>query len=416
MRELTKAERDWVSATLKKIEDKMVPVTERNRGIIPYTTVNGRFDNKAETEVTWWTNGFWGGEMWQLYKLTGKELFREEAINVEELLDENLMVSEKLDHDNGFKWLPTSVIRYRQDKNEKSLNRAMLAAGNMAGRFNMAGGFIRAWNNWDNVDRRGYAIIDCMMNLPLLYRASEETTDPRFKMIAVSHADTAMKTFVREDGSVNHIVVFDPFTGEMKESLGGQGYGVGSSWTRGQSWGIYGFALSYYYTGDKKYLDTARKIADYVLSDMPESYLVPIDYRQPKDVDLEDSTAAAITASGLIELAALLGSTAAGLGNKLTDENHGHDSTANEVLWASGRCAAGKGVSSDEGDKYLDAAIKLLKTLDEKRCSWGADTDNILNNCAVDYHGDGHNMSIIYGDYYFIEALMKLSGDALRIF
>ncbi len=379
MRKLTQDEQKWVEVTLKKITDKMVPVTESNRDRIPYTTVEGRFDDKSESEITWWTNGFWGGEMWQLYKLTGNEMFRKEAIGVEEKLDENLMISEGLDHDNGFKWLPTSVIRYKLEKNKDSLNRGMLAAGNMAGRFNMAGNFIRAWNNWDNVDRRGYAIIDCMMNLPLLYWASEETTDPRFKMIAVAHADTAMKTFVRQDGSVNHIVVFDPFTGEMKESLGGQGYGVGSSWTRGQSWGIYGFALSYRYTGDRKYLETSGKIADYVLSAMPGSYLVPIDYRQPADVDLEDSTAAAITASGLIELAGLLG--------------------------------------EEEGaDKYLDAGLKLLKTLEEKRISWGLETDNLLNNCAVDYHGDGHNMSIIYGDYYFIEAVMKLAGKALTIF
>ena len=377
MRALKDDERAWVLKTLKKIEDKMVPVTERNLGKIPYTTVDGKFDDKSVSDPCWWTNGFWGGEMWQLFALTGNEMFRQEAIGVEQKLDKNLMTSEGLDHDNGFKWLPTSVIRYKLEKNGESLNRAMLAANNMAGRFNLAGNFIRAWNNWDNVDRRGYAIIDCMMNLPLLYWASEETTDPRFKMMAVAHADTAMKEFVREDGSVNHIVVFDPFTGVMTETLGGQGYAKGSSWTRGQSWGIYGFALSARYTGEKKYLETSKKIADYVLSEMPESFLVPIDYRQPKDVDLEDSTAAAITASGLIELAQQM---------------------------------------EDGGDKYLDAAVKLLKTLDEKRCSWGLDTDNLLNNCAVDYHGDGHNMSIIYGDYYFIEALMKLDDKALRIF
>lgn len=377
MRALKDDERAWVLKTLKKIEDKMVSVTERNLGKIPYTTVDGKFDDKSVSDPCWWTNGFWGGEMWQLFALTGNEMFRQEAIGVEQKLDKNLMTSEGLDHDNGFKWLPTSVIRYKLEKNGESLNRAMLAANNMAGRFNLAGNFIRAWNNWDNVDRRGYAIIDCMMNLPLLYWASEETTDPRFKMMAVAHADTAMKEFVREDGSVNHIVVFDPFTGVMTETLGGQGYAKGSSWTRGQSWGIYGFALSARYTGEKKYLETSKKIADYVLSEMPESFLVPIDYRQPKDVDLEDSTAAAITASGLIELAQQM---------------------------------------EDGGDKYLDAAVKLLKTLDEKRCSWSLDTDNLLNNCAVDYHGDGHNMSIIYGDYYFIEALMKLDDKALRIF
>ena len=377
MRKLTEKEKTWTNEILKKVSQKMTAVTERNRGIIPYTTKNGRFDDKSGEEITWWTNGFWGGEMWQLYKLTGNEMFREEAIGVEEKLDKNLMITEGLDHDNGFKWLPTSVIRYKLEKEPKSLNRGMLAASNMAGRFNIAGRFIRAWNNWDNVDRRGYAIIDCMMNLPLLYWATRETTDPRFEMIARAHADTAMRDFVREDGSVNHIVVYDPFTGKVTDTLGGQGYAKGSSWTRGQSWGIYGFALSSYYTGEKKYLETSRKIADYVLSAMPKSYLVPIDYRQPGDVDLEDSTAAAITASGLIELSQQL---------------------------------------CDGADIYLDAAIRLLRTLDEKRVSWDPETDNLLNNCAVDYHGDGHNMSIIYGDYYFIEALMKLNENALRVF
>ncbi|MBR4670964.1 MAG: glycoside hydrolase family 88 protein [Butyrivibrio sp.] len=380
MRILTDSEKQWVNETLRKISDKMEVVTKRNLDKIPYTTdQNGRFDDKSGKDICWWTNGFWGGEMWQLYKLTGNEMYKEEAIKVEDKLDENLMIIEGLDHDNGFKWLPTSVCRYKLFNNKESYNRALLAATNMAGRFNMTGKFIRAWNNWDDVDRRGFAIIDCMMNLPLLYWASEETTDPRFEMIARAHADTAREAFVREDGSVNHIIIFDPETGEIVGKPGGQGYGEGSSWTRGQSWGIYGFTLSFKYTGDEKYLDTAKEIADYVISEIPDSHLIPIDYRQPKDVELEDSTAAAITASGLIELSMAVG---------------------DEAL----------------SDKYLDTAIKLLKTLDEKRISWGDDADNLLNKCAVDYHGDGHNMSIIYGDYYFIEAMMKLAGIALEIF
>ncbi len=380
MRKLTENEKKWIDTTLKKISGKMEEVTKRNLDKIPYTTDKyGRFDDKSGKDICWWTNGFWGGEMWQLYKLTGNEMYKKEAIKVEDKLDENLMNIEGLDHDNGFKWLPTSVCRYKLFNNKESYNRAMLAATNMAGRFNIVGRFIRAWNNWDDVDRRGFAIIDCMMNLPLLYWASEETTDPRFEMIARAHADTAMKAFVREDGSVNHIIIFDPETGEIVGKPGGQGYGEGSSWTRGQSWGIYGFTLSYKYTGDEKYLDTAKAIANYVLSQIPDSCLIPIDYRQPDDIKLEDSTAAAITASGLIELS---------------------QATGDDEL----------------SDKYLDAAFKLLKTLDEKRISWGTDTDNLLNNCAVDYHGDGHDMSIIYGDYYFIEAMMKLAGNALEIF
>lgn len=387
MRKLTSKEKQWVTDTLRKIGDKMEVVTKRNLGAIPYTTdENGRFDDKSKTDICWWTNGFWGGEMWQLYKLTGNEMYKEEAVKVEEMLDENLMNIEGLDHDNGFKWLPTSVCRYKLYNNKESYNRALLAATNMAGRFNIVGNFIRAWNNWDNVDRRGFAIIDCMMNLPLLYWASSVTTDPRFEMIARAHADTAGKAFVREDGSVNHIVIFDPDTGKIVGKPGGQGYKEGSSWTRGQSWGIYGYALSYKYTGEKKYLDISMRIADYVMSEIPDSYLVPIDYRQPADVDLEDSTAAAITASGLIELSKAL---------------ERYDET---------------GTFGEKADKYLECAINLLKTLDEKRISWGTDTDNLLNNCAVDYNGDGHNMSIIYGDYYFIEAMMKLEGSALEIF
>ena len=380
MRKLTENEKKWIDTTLKKISGKMEEVTKRNLDKIPYTTDKyGRFDDKSGKDICWWTNGFWGGEMWLLYKLTENEMYKKEAIKVEDKLDENLMNIEGLDHVNGFKWLPTSVCRYKLFNNKESYNRAMLAATNMAGRFNIVGRFIRAWNNWDDVDRRGFAIIDCMMNLPLLYWASEETTDPRFEMIARAHADTAMKAFVREDGSVNHIIIFYPETGEIVGKPGGQGYGEGSSWTRGQSWGIYGFTLSYKYTGDEKYLDTAKAIANYVLSQIPDSCLIPIDYRQPDDIKLEDSTAAAITASGLIELS---------------------QATGDDEL----------------SDKYLDAAFKLLKTLDEKRISWGTDTDNLLNNCAVDYHGDGHDMSIIYGDYYFIEAMMKLAGNALEIF
>jgi unsaturated chondroitin disaccharide hydrolase len=202
---------------LQKIAEKERIVAERNKGRIPYTTRKGRFDDKLETNVSWWTNGFWGGFMWQLYTLDKSEIFRENAEFVEEQLDQTLMDYHALDHDNGFKWLQTSVGNYRQFKNEKSKNRAILAAGDLAGRFNTLGGFIRAWNDWgDDVDRRGWAIIDCMMNLPLLYWASEETGDPRYAQIAKAHADTTIANFIRGDGSSAHIVEFD--YGNRRES------------------------------------------------------------------------------------------------------------------------------------------------------------------------------------------------------
>lgn len=316
--------------------------------------------------------------MWQMYALTGKEFYKEIAENNEKKLDADLMDYDKLDHDNGFKWLPTAVANYRMTGNKASRNRGLLAASNLAGRYNSAGRFIRAWNNWDQEnDRTGWAIIDCMMNLPLLYWASEELKDPRFTQIATSHADTARDCFVRGDGSVNHIVSFDPINGGMIESFGGQGYGVGSSWTRGQSWGLYGFTLSYLHTKDASYLETAQRIANYFMANIPQSGLIPVDFRQPVDVTWEDSTAAAIAACGLIELA------------KLTE----------------GR----------QSGLYLNAALKMLTALTEKSFNWNEDEDNLLTKCTAAYHDKKHEFSIIYGDYYFLEALMKLVGRELFI-
>lgn len=376
--DLSQEDAVWVSETIEKITEKMKAVTERTRGKVPYTTVNGIFDDRSGSDdIGWWTNGFWGGMMWQLFSLTGEPIYKETAIDLEEKLDAVLMDGEKLDHDNGFKWLPTAAAHYRLDQNQKSCNRAMLAACNLAGRFNLAGNFIRAWNDWGEEDHRGWAIIDCMMNLPLLYWAADRTTDPRFKQIAVAHADTAGKYFVREDGSVNHIVEFDPHTGEMIKTYGGQGYEEGSSWTRGQSWGLYGFVLSYIHTRDIHYLNTAKSIAHYFISNIPESGLIPVDFRQPEDCSWEDSTAAAIAACGLLEL---------------SGHTEGRDSRI-----------------------YRKAAIRLLKTLEQQRCNWNAGEDNILEKCTAAYHDREHEFSIIYGDYYFIEAVLKLPGKGIFI-
>ena len=111
-----------------------------------------------------------------------------------------------------------------------------------------------------------------------------------------------METFVRPDGSVRHIVEFDPFTGEMVRDYGGQGYGQGSSWTRGQTWGLYGFLMSYRHTGKQEYLDTAKRIAHYFIANIPEDALIPVDFRQPATPLWYDDTAAAIAACGLLEM------------------------------------------------------------------------------------------------------------------
>ena len=318
--------------------------------------------------------------MWQLYYATREPVYLENALATEIKLDANLMNRQGMDHDSGFKWLPTSVAHYHMTGDMASRNRALLAADNLAGRFNPIGRFIRAWNNWDgNEDGSfaGSAIIDCMMNLPLLYWAGDEVHDPKFYHIAKMHADTAARYFIRDDGSAKHIVEFDAGTGEYLHSVGGQGYGHDSSWTRGQAWAIYGFVLSYLHTGEERYLATSRKVADYFIANIPASKLIPVDFRQPESPAYEDSTAAAIAACGLLELA--------------------------------------KCVSESERDPYESAALEMLKALADKRCNWDGDTDNLLEKCTAAYHDAEHEFPIIYGDYYFIEAIWKLMGKELFI-
>ena len=368
---LSQQDAAWAAETMEKIKMKMKPVTERSRGKIPYTTVDGVFDDRSGSrDISWWTNGFWGGMMWQLYALTGDELYRETAEELETKLDAVLMRADGLDHDNGFKWLPTAVADYRLTKNPESRNRALLAANNLAGRFNLAGNFIRAWNDWGEDDHRGWAIIDCMMNIPLLYWASEMTGDSRFKTIAMEHADTVLAHTIRPDGSCNHIVVFDPDTGEYLDNPGGQGYESGSSWSRGQSWAIYGMALSYAYTGEKRYLEAAKRTAHYFIANVSMNGYVPlVDFRAPEEPVLIDTSAGVIAACGLLEIASHVG--------------------------------------EHEQKLYTENAVRIMRTLEEKYCDWDPENDAALGYGTGAYHGRRH-YPIIYGDYFLLEGVLRL--------
>lgn len=383
-REMTKQEeKQWVLSVIDKLKIKMERVREASQNKIPYTTINGVHDDYLHSDrdyrmndgINWWTNGFWGGMMWLMYHETKEERYAEVAQVSEALLDQCFEEYYGLHHDVGFMWLPTAVANYRITGNPESRKRGLHAANLLAGRFNVVGKFIRAWNDFGPDDTRGWAIIDCMFNIPLLYWASEETKDPRFAHIARIHADTVMENFIRPDGSSHHILEFDPFEGGVVRSLGGQGYENGSSWTRGQAWALYGFMMSYIHTQKQEYLDTAKRVAHYFMANIPESGIIPVDFRQPKEPAWEDSTAAAIAACGLIEI--------------------------------------GKYVGEYEKDLYRNAAIKLLKVLDEQRSDWSDRSDGILINGTGAYHSEEHHFSIIYGDYYFMEAIFKLKGEDL---
>ncbi|HZG57405.1 glycoside hydrolase family 88 protein [Paenibacillus sp.] len=369
-------ERDqaWLQEVWGKLQTKMSAECERVGERIPYAPENGTYvEDKGETDLDWWTNGFWPGMLWQMYHATKDEKYRVAAEGVERRLDAALDSFEGLHHDVGFMWLHTAVANYRLTGNAKSKTRGLHAANVLAARYNPRGKFIRAWNQ----DRTGWMIIDCMMNIPLLYWATEVMGDPRFEFIARDHADTTLRLGLREDGSCNHIVSIDPNTGEFLEAPGGQGYESGSSWSRGQSWALYGFALSYRYTKDERYLAAAKRVAHYFIANAASSGDVPlVDFRAPAEPVLYDTTAGMIAACGLLEIA--------------------------------------EAVGEREKPLYAGAALRMLRATEEKYCNWNVEEDAIVDGGTEAYHGR-RNFPIIYGDYFFIEGVLRLRGQAFHI-
>lgn len=363
--------KDWVLEMKARLDQKMRYGVKKANEVdyMPYSTENGQW---KKTDIGWWTNGFWPATMWQMFRLTGESLYRDEAVRTEKMLDEALRNFKNLSHDVGFMWLIHSGVRYALEKNQDSYDRVLFAAEILAGRFN-PNGFIRAWNG---EGREGWAIIDCMMNLPILYWASEVTGDPRYKLIAMKHADTSMQAFVRPDGSCNHIVIFDANDGTFLDNPGGQGIESGSSWSRGQAWALHGFALSYLHTGKQAYLDTAKRVAHYFISQVADDWVPRCDFRQPTDPDIRDNAAGNIAASGLLELA------------KLVPEN--------------------------EGKYYYDAAIRILRAQEATCADWTEATPAVFTKCTSAYHDiPGRHIQMNYGDFYFVEAIGKLLGEQL---
>lgn len=377
----------WVEDTIGKIREKMCWVSIKNKDKIPYCTgADGNYDDRCDDTgtwaldngINWWTNGFWGGMMWLMYQDTRIDRYMDIARSCEKKLEKCFDIFYGLHHDVGFMFLPTAVMDYRLTGRCESRKTALHAANLLAGRFNPAGRFIRAWNEVDNSDTTGWAIIDCMMNISLLYWASEETGDPRFRQIAIMHSDTVEQYFVRPDGSVNHIVEFDPETGAMVRTYGGQGYTEGSAWSRGQGWALYGFACGYKHTGKIEYLNTAKQVAHYCMANISENGHIPVDFRQPLKPGLEDSCGACVIACGLMELA-------------------GH-------------------VPELEQGMYKRAAETILKALLKDRCDWSRDNDAIIRNCTGAYHDEGsRHMTMNYADFYFMEAIYKYKKDIISV-
>jgi unsaturated chondroitin disaccharide hydrolase len=375
---------DWAKETFAKIDKKMSAVTLRSRDkLVDGVDENGFHKSRS---AIGWTSGFWGGLNWLLYNYTKNEEYLKTAKASEFLMDDGLKRFDELHHDVGFMWHILTGASYRLTGDPASRVRSLYAATTLMSRYVLCGehGFIRAWNG----SSHNLSIIDCLMNLPLLYWASEELGDDRFTRMAMAHADSTIKYHIRPDGSVIHIVVHDRETGECIKTIGGQGAFDGSSWSRGQAWALYGFVLSYLSTKEQKYLDAAKRVANYFIAATADDWIPRGDFRVADNAPLStegvvyDTSAGTCAACGLIDLANIL--------------------------------------PEGEGGMYMNAAIKMMRAMSDAFIDLDPSRDGFLYGTSARYPTNGDmkkadtNTSIIYGEFYFVEALLKLKGSTFN--
>lgn len=251
-----------------------------------------------------WTNGFWTGELWLAYENSNEEAFCLAATDQVNSFMERIEQEIETDtHDLGFLYSLSCVAGYRLTGNETAKKAALLAADKLAYRFREKGQFIQAWGPLDGEDNYRL-IIDCLLNLPLLYWASSETGDPIYAALAKAHFESALSVIVRDDYSTYHTYYFDRDTGKPLYGATHQGYSADSVWSRGQSWGVYGIALSYRYTRNSSYLKLFEHVTEYFLDHLPVDLIPYWDFTfTDGSMEPRDSSALAITICGLLEMA-----------------------------------------------------------------------------------------------------------------
>lgn len=338
---------------------------------IPSTYQNGEI---VYVPVDDWVSGFFAGTLWYMYELTGDEYWADHARKHTEILDTIQYL--KWHHDIGFMIYDSygNGLRLKNPDGYKDV--IVNAAKSLSTRFRPAAGIIQSWDadkGWQaNNGWKCPVIIDNMMNLELLMKATEFTGDSTYYNIAVSHADQTMKNHYRPDYSTYHVVDYDPETGEVRGRYTAQGYSDESAWARGQAWSLYGYTVMYRYTGDKKYLEQAEKVADFILNhpNMPEDLIPYWDFDCPDIPDTyRDVSAGAIIASALYELFGFTGN-----------------------------------------DMYKEKADKMIESLSSPayRAAQGTNGGFILMHSVGSIpHGSSIDVPLNYADYYFLEALIR---------
>ena len=350
-----------------------------------------------------WIDGFYIGVFNLAYLLSGDPEFRQLAKSYDDFFalriknDPDINTANKflpLDHDVGMIYLPSAGFGYTEEKSEFYRDMLVKAADVLMDRFNEKGGFIRAWDTWawdtDPVfieEKKGKAIIDSLLNIPLLFQVAKLTGDEKYYQVGLRHANTMADYIVRTDYSTYHTYNFDPVTGAPRCGKTEQGYSDESCWSRGQSWAIYGFALAYKYTKQSRFLELSQKCGEYFMQHLNSVDLPCWDFSAADQMFAPwDSSAALVCASGMLEL---------------------YELTADE--------------------KYRENALRLLKAVE--RFCLTADYENcqplILHGCTGTVYTESDpkrlkvpviDQALIYADYFYLECKLKLSSCKTRIF
>jgi rhamnogalacturonyl hydrolase YesR len=259
-----------------------------------------------------WTAGFFPGSLWYLFEGTGDPAWKTAAIRY--TLDTAPARFDKSQHDLGFMLGSGYGNGYRLTGDSAYRDALLAGATTLITRFNPKVGAIQSWDLWANSTWKFPVIVDNMMNLELLMWAAKAAREPRYREIAIAHADTTLRNHFRPDASSWHLVDYDPQTGAVRGKVTVQGFADGSSWARGQAWGLYGYTMMYRETSKPEYLAQARRIADFFI-DHPRLPADAIPYWDFDDSAIpnapRDSSAAAITSSALLELAGFVDAPAA---------------------------------------------------------------------------------------------------------
>jgi len=334
--------------------------------------VNGHYSRWPEDfyEIGNWTSSFFTGMALLAWRQTEDEYFLQQTLRLAPAYRAKVF-SRYIDthHDLGFLYTLYSVALHKLTRATEHREVGLRAAEILYQRFNPTGGFIRAWGHMNTTEQNNMAIVDCMMNLPLLYWATQESGDPKFHDAAARQADATLKYFIRSDDSVFHAYRFHLDTGLPAGGDNYCGRSVDSHWARGTAWAIYGFALSHRYTGDPRYLDASLRVARKFNRELNGDVIPVWDFRLPaNESPLRDTSAAAVAVCAYQELEKLGAADA-----EITE-------TKNAMLRA--LC----------GDEYLNA---------DDSCR------GILRNGQVGSNGPGSalNAYTSWGDYYLMEAL-----------